>query len=68
MTIVAVLQNHEGVRFKTVAIPHFMEEIRMAAMHRLSIKPMEDFACPVFHRRFKFWDREGRAYIYKEVW
>lgn len=72
MGLTVVLTNHEGVRFKTLAIPYFQHEVHMLRMERLSIKPLEDFngenVVPVRRRVFEFWDREGGLYIYKERW
>lgn len=70
--VTAVLQNHEGVRFKTIAIPHFQHEVHILRMERLSVRAMEEFngeeLVPLRRRVFDFWDREGKLYIYKERW
>jgi hypothetical protein len=70
-TIVAVFENKEGVRIKTLAIPYFQDTLYLAHCPRLTLRPMDDnelaFISPI-KRRFEFWDREGIYYIYKEKW
>lgn len=71
MGLTAVLQNHEGVRFKTIAIPYFQPEVHILKMERLKLQVCEDKLedlVPIQRRVFQFWDREGELYIYKERW
>lgn len=69
MKILAKFINYEGCEWKTMALPHFMQEIQFAKMRRMSLTPPTeaDAMLATERRRFRFHDREGKYHIYKEV-
>ena len=68
--ILAILQNFEGVRFKYFGMREYRDTVEILHVERLKPGVSTDAAdSPIPSRRrvFKFWDREGKAYIFKEV-
>lgn len=67
--IFAVFQNLNGTRFKKMVIPEFKPSIMFEQCKPISC--LEESSLPdtlsISTRKFAFWDREGKLYIYKEI-